>query len=367
MTRSGGIFDIQGKQARADDLDRQASMPEFWTDSAKAQETLRKKGEIERTLKDWKRLSGMRDEASTLLDLAEEAQDQATADEAKALIADLDQRVHDLETRRLLSEEQDSLGAIIEINSGMGGTDASDWALMLMRMYLRWAERQGYAVEMMDEQPAEIAGIKSASFTIRGPYAYGYMQAESGVHRLVRISPFDANARRQTAFAAVMAYPEVNDDIVIDINPADIEMQTMRASGAGGQHVNTTDSAVRLIHKPSGIAVKCSAERSQHKNRDKAMKMLRARLYQVELDKQLSASAAINAKKKKIDFGSQIRSYVLQPYQQVKDLRTGETTGDISRVLDGQLNPFMEAWLAARADGSLGTGEPGSNEDKPDN
>jgi peptide chain release factor 2 len=262
--------------------------------------------------------------------------------------------VKSLETRRLLSEEHDALSAIIEINSGAGGTDACDWAQMLLRMYERWAAVHGFSVEMLDEQPAQDAGIKSASLAIRGPYAFGYLQAESGVHRLVRISPFDANARRQTAFAAVAAYPEIDDTIEININPADIEMQTMRASGAGGQHVNTTDSAVRLIHHPSGIVVLCRAERSQHKNRDKAMKMLRAKLYQMELDKRLAAQDAINAKKKRIDFGSQIRSYVMQPYQLVKDLRTGESVGDVSRVLNGELDPFMESWLAARAEGRLG-------------
>ncbi len=315
---------------------------------------MREKGGIERTLIDWKRLDAQRDDITALLDLADELEDQSSADEASAQLGALDLAIRDLESRRLLSEEQDALSAIVEINSGAGGTDAADWANMLKRMYLRWAEASGFQVEMLDEQLGDDAGIKSASFAIRGAYAYGYMQSESGVHRLVRISPFDANARRHTAFAAVAAYPEVDDNIEIHINPADIEMQTMRASGAGGQHVNTTDSAVRLIHHPTGIAVLCRAERSQHKNRDKAMKMLRAKLYQLELDKQLSAQAAVNAKKKKIDFGSQIRSYVMQPYQQVKDLRTGETVGDVTRVLDGELKRFMESWLAARAEGTLG-------------
>jgi peptide chain release factor 2 len=351
----GGIFDVEGKQLRIEDLDRQAALPQFWTDQAKAQQILREKGQVERTVRDWRRLADLRDEATTLLDLAEEAQDDATANEAKAIIDRMDAEVKSLETRRLLSEEQDSMGAIVEINAGAGGTDAQDWAQMLMRMYLRWAEVSGFSVEILDEQPAQDAGIRSASFAIRGPFAYGYMQSENGVHRLVRISPFDANARRQTAFAAVMAYPEIDDTIEININPNDIEMQTMRASGAGGQHVNTTDSAVRLIHRPTNTIVLCRAERSQHKNRDKAMKMLRAKLYQAELDKRNAERDNVNATKKKIDFGSQIRSYVMQPYQLVKDLRTGEAVSDVNRVLDGKLAPFMEAWLAARADGSLGT------------
>jgi peptide chain release factor 2 len=331
-------------------------MTEFWLDNTKAQQVLKEKGQVERTINDFARLTEMRDEVSTLLDLADEMHDQDTANEAAALLDQLEANVRSLESRRLLSEEHDSLSAIVEVNSGAGGTDACDWAQMLLRMYLRWAEREGFEVELMDEQLAEDAGIRSATFAVRGAYAYGYMQSESGVHRLVRISPFDANARRHTAFAAVAAYPEIDDTIEINLNPADIEMQTMRASGAGGQHVNTTDSAVRLIHRPSGIVVLCRAERSQHKNRDKAMKMLRAKLYQLELDKRLAEQAQFNAKKKKIDFGSQIRSYVMQPYQLVKDLRTSHSVGDVGRALDGDIKGFMEAWLAARAEGNLGDG-----------
>jgi peptide chain release factor 2 len=235
----------------------------------------------------------------------------------------------------------------------MGGRDAADWAEMLLRMYSRWAEKRGFEVEIMDTQVGDDNGMRSATFAIRGPYAFGYLRAENGVHRLVRISPFDLLGRRQTAFAGVSVYPEIDDTIEIDLNPADIEMETMRASGAGGQHVNTTDSAVRLRHLPTGIVVLCRAERSQHKNRDKAMKMLRAKLYQLELEKRLEAQAQINAKKKKIEFGSQIRSYVMQPYQQVKDHRTDETISDVNAVLDGAVTPFMESWLAARAEGRV--------------
>jgi peptide chain release factor 2 len=247
------------------------------------------------------------------------------------------------------------MDAIVEINPGAGGTDAKDWAEMLLRMYVRWGELRGFEVELLDRSYDDDAGITHAAIAIRGAYAYGYLQSENGVHRLVRISPFDANARRQTAFAAVSAYPEIDDDIEVDLNPADIKMDTFRASGAGGQHVNTTDSAVRLTHVPTGIAVVCRAERSQHKNRETAMRMLRARLYQVELEKRMEAAAEVQAGKKKIDFGSQIRSYVLNPYQQVKDLRTGETVGDVDRVLDGDLTGFMEAYLAAKAEGTLET------------
>ncbi len=344
---------MEGKRRRIEDLDRQSATPGFWDDNQRAQKILKEKGQLERIVKDWEALAELRDDVATLLELAEEMEDEETAREAAEKLESLEAAIRALETRRLLSAEEDAMDAILEINAGAGGTDAADWADMLMRMYIRWAERQGFDVEVLDVAPAEEAGIRGASLAIRGPYAFGYLQAESGVHRLVRISPFDQNARRHTAFAAVAAYPEVDDTIEIDLNPADIKMDTMRASGAGGQHVNTTDSAVRLTHIPTGIVVLCRAERSQHKNRDKAMKMLRAKLYQLELEKRLEAQAEVNAKKKKIDFGSQIRSYVMQPYQQVKDLRTNLAVGDVASVLDGDLNRFMESWLAARAEGSL--------------
>lgn len=339
------------------DLDQQSAMPAFWDDPVAAQRILKQKGLIERVIRDYNDVAEIRDDIATLLELADEMEDPETAQEAGARIPELEEAIHSMETQRLLSEEQDVMDAIVEINSGAGGTDAADWAEMLFRMVSRWAERRGFGTEVLDYAPAEEAGIRAATLAVRGPYAFGYLQSEIGVHRLVRISPFDANARRHTAFAAIAAYPEVDDTIEVDVNPADIKMDTMRAGGAGGQHVNTTDSAVRLTHVPTGVVVKCSAERSQHKNRDKAMKMLRARLYQLELDKRREAQAEMNASKKKIDFGSQIRSYVLQPYQQVKDLRTGEATSNVDRVLDGDIDQFMEAWLAARADGSLGAGD----------
>lgn len=327
--------------------------PGFWDDNDRAQKVLKEKGQLERVVDDWKTLSRLRDDVSTLIELGEEAGEPSIADEAETQLDLLEQRLRSLEIRRILSAEEDRMDAIMEINAGAGGTDAADWAEILVRMYTRWAEARGFTTEVLDLSEAELAGIRSAIIAIRGPYAFGYLQAESGVHRLVRISPFDKDARRQTAFASVAVYPEVDDTIDIVLNPADIEMEAMRASGAGGQHVNTTDSAVRLRHLPSGIVVVCRAERSQHKNRDKAMKMLKAKLYQRELEKRQSAQAEIDAKKKKIDFGSQIRSYVMQPYQQVKDLRTSYSVADVDRVLNGDLDRFMEAWLAARAEGTL--------------
>ncbi len=251
---------------------------------------------------------------------------------------------------RLLGDEEDSASAIVEINSGAGGTDAADWAQMLQRMYLRWAERRGFRARVVDVQPNEEGGIKSCSIEVDGPYAYGWLKSEIGVHRLVRISPYDSAARRHTAFASVAVYPDVDDDIEIEIDPSDLRVDTMRASGAGGQHVNTTDSAVRLTHIPTGIVVVCRNERSQHKNRATAMKMLRARLYQLELEKRREAEDAQRAAQKKIEWGSQIRNYVLHPYRLVKDLRTGVETGNVDRVLDGDLDPFMEAWLLQRAE-----------------
>ena len=307
-------------------------------------------------MSDWDTLRRQGEDLGVLIDLAIEVEDEAAAREAEEGIGALEGALKALETQRLLRGEFDALAAIVEITPGAGGTDAADWAQLLMRMVTRWAERRGFQIEVLDVLDGEEAGIKSASLAIRGPYAYGYLQSEIGVHRLVRISPFDNNARRQTAFAALYAYPEIDDDIEVDINPADLDISTMRSGGAGGQHVNKTESAVRIVHRPTGVAVRCDAERSQHKNKDRAMKMLKARLFQLELEKRQAAQDAANAKKMKIDFGSQIRSYVMQPYQQVKDLRTDQTTGDVSRVLDGDLQPFMEAWLAARAEGRLGDG-----------
>ena len=266
-------------------------------------------------------------------------------------ITDLQQLVDRLETETLLSGENDARNAIVTIHAGSGGVDSQDWADMLLRMYLRWAERQGFQTVLYDYQPAEEAGIKSATFGVNGQYAFGLLTSEIGVHRLVHISPFDQAKRRHTSFASVFVSPEIDESIEVVIKPEDIRVDTYRSSGKGGQHVNTTDSAVRITHIPTGLVASCQNERSQHKNRDRAMSMLRSKLYELELEKKREATKAIEDSKLDIDFGSQIRSYVLQPYRMVKDHRTKEEVGDVDRVLDGDLQPFIQAYLRMRRAG----------------
>ncbi len=286
-----------------------------------------------------------------LIELAEAEGDEALADEAVAALAELAVRAERDKVEALLSGEADGNNAYIEINSGAGGTESQDWAEMLQRMYMRWGERRGFKVELVDYNAGEQAGIKSATILLKGEGAYGWAKTESGVHRLVRISPYDSSARRHTSFASVWVYPEIDDSIEIEINDKDLRIDTYRASGAGGQHVNTTDSAVRITHVPTGIVVACQTERSQHKNRATAFKMLRARLYEAELQRREAEANAVNATKTDIGWGHQIRSYVLQPYQLVKDLRTGVTSTAPQDVLDGALDPFMAAALSQRVTG----------------
>ena len=345
----GGIFDVVGKQDEVADLDNQASNPEFWSDQKRAQGVLRKKATLEKVVKEWTALSDAAEEIDTLLELNAEEPDPEFVTEARTGLLELEARIDKLEIQRLLGDEGDDASAILEINSGAGGTDASDWAEMLKRMYLRWAERRGFKTRMVDEQAHDEAGIKHCTIEIDGPFAYGWLKAEIGVHRLVRISPFDAAARRHTAFASIAAYPDIDDSIEVDIVQSDLRIDTFRASGAGGQHVNTTDSAVRITHHPTGIVVSCQNERSQHKNKATAMKMLRSRIYQHMLEERQAQIDQANSEKKKIEWGSQIRNYVLHPYRMVKDTRTGLENGNTDRILDGDLDAFMEAWLAQRA------------------
>ncbi|KPL51053.1 peptide chain release factor 2 [Prosthecomicrobium hirschii] len=291
------------------------------------------------------------DDHLTLLELGEAENDEATIVEAEEQLKHLGHDVQRRQIEALLSGEADSFDTYVEFHAGAGGTESQDWAEMLMRMYMRWAEQHDYKVEIIEYTAGEGAGIKGSTLLVKGPNAYGWLKTESGVHRLVRISPFDANARRQTSFASVWVYPVIDDSIEITIPESDVRVDTYRSSGAGGQHVNTTDSAVRLTHIPTGIAVACQAERSQHKNRAKAWDMLRARLYEVELKKREEKASAEAAAKTDIGWGHQIRSYVLQPYQMVKDLRTGVQSTDPAKVLNGDLDPFMEASLAARVSG----------------
>ena len=284
-----------------------------------------------------------------LLELADEEDDDATRSEAAAKLGGVEAELADAELRRLLGGEHDANNGIVSINPGAGGTDASDWAEMLLRMYVRWAERHGFETELLDLQPGEEAGIRSATLLVSGDYAYGYLKAEEGVHRLVRISPFDAQKRRHTAFASVSVFPELDDTIEVEIDENDLRVDTYRAGGAGGQHLNKTDSAVRLTHEPTGIVVQCQNERSQHKNKAQAMKVLRARLYEHLRAEREAELAALAGEKREIGFGSQIRSYTLHPAQRVKDHRTGEETGNTAAVLDGDLDGFIRATLLERA------------------
>ncbi len=333
------------KRNRAAEIARLSEDPGFWGDNARAQALLKEKSQLEQTTAAYDRVRRALDDAEALNELAEEAKDEATRAEAAAHAGQVEREIEALEFEKMLSGEHDRAGAIVEVKSGAGGVEAMDWAAMLYRMYTRYCERKGWAVEPADLTAGEEAGISSASFIARGEFAYGFLKAEKGVHRLVRISPFDQNARRQTSFAAVDVTPEIEDDIVIDIKEADVRIDTYRSSGAGGQKVNKTDSAVRMTHLPTGIVVAVQNERSQQKNRNVAWKILRAKLYEHEEKRRMAVKDAEEALKKDIDFGSQIRSYVLQPYRMVKDLRTGVETGKVDDVLDGDIEQFIFPYL----------------------
>jgi len=327
---------------------------EFWKDQPAAQKVLQRRKRIEGDLALLKRLKGQADDARVLVDWAESGED--VENDLAAAVEALQKTVEGAEFQKMLGGEHDRANAILSINSGAGGTDSQDWAEMLLRMYLRWCDRRGFKRDITEIQAGEEAGIKSATVMIQGEYAYGYLLAEVGVHRLVRISPFDSNARRQTSFASVFAWPEIDENIEIEIQDKDLRVDTYRSSGAGGQHVNVTDSAVRITHLPTGLVVSCQNERSQIRNREVAMKVLKARLYDLELQKQKARLDVVEAAKKDIAFGSQIRSYVLHPYRMVKDHRTKYQEGDVDRVLDGDIDSFINTTLVARAKGTLGQG-----------
>ena len=323
------------------------SAPGFWDNQETAQEVGRKRSRIEKRIEAGQSIDSKFEELDVLLDLLEEGEN--VEGDIESLVAQLEKEVNSIELTMKLSGEHDLRDAIVSIHPGAGGTESQDWAEMLLRMYLRYCERKGWPTEMLEYQAGEEAGLKSATFMVRGDYAYGYLKAETGVHRLVRISPFDAAKRRHTSFASVLVTPDIDDTIDIQIDDKDLRVDTYRSSGAGGQHVNVTDSAIRITHMPSGIVVTCQNERSQHKNRATAMHLLKARLYQLELEKRKEEQAKIEGEKKDIGWGSQIRSYVLQPYQLIKDVRTNYEVGDPQRVLDGDLDGFIEAYLSAQA------------------
>jgi len=330
---------------RIRELEKESQRDGFWNDPEKASGILREKSRLTDAVEKWKGQKSSLDDLRILSEMASEEQDDQTQEEIRSELESLNAAVRDDELKMMLGSEQDPMNAILSIHAGAGGTEAQDWAEMLLRMYLRWAERKGLEATIIDYLPGDEAGIKSVTWTLRGEYAYGYAKAEIGIHRLVRISPFDAGARRHTSFASVFVYPEVDDRIVIEIDEKDLRIDTYRSTGAGGQHVNKTDSAVRLTHLPTGIVVQCQNERSQHKNKAMAMKYLRSRLYEMKLREQNEKLDEINKTKKDIAWGSQIRSYVLHPYKMVKDHRTNVETGNVNRVLDGDIDDFIEAYL----------------------
>ena len=336
---------------RLDELNAQVEDPALWNDPKAAQEVMRERRRLDEAIKATQAIESELAETAELIEMAESEGDDALIDDGVRSLAELAERAERDKVAALLAGEADANSAYVEINAGAGGTESQDWAEMLQRMYTRWGERHGFKVELIDHHPGEQAGIKSATVLIKGENAYGNLKVESGVHRLVRISPYDSNARRHTSFSSVWVYPEIDDDIDIQVEEKDLRIDTYRASGAGGQHVNTTDSAVRITHIPTGIVVACQNERSQHKNRAQAMKQLKARLYEAELQKREAETNAANAAKTDIGWGHQIRSYVLQPYQLVKDLRTGVTSPSPSDVLDGDLDRFMAAALSQRVTG----------------
>jgi len=345
------FLDWDKANRRLEELNGKVEDPTLWDDPRAAQDVMRERRRLEEAIGATRKIESELQDTVELIEMAETEGDEGLVDDGVRSLAELADRADRDKVAALLAGEADANNSYVEVNAGAGGTESNDWAGMLQRMYTRWAERHGMKVELIDHHSGEQAGIKSATILVKGENAYGNLKTESGVHRLVRISPYDSSARRHTSFASVWVYPEVDDDIDIEVNEADLRIDTYRASGAGGQHVNTTDSAVRITHIPTGIVVACQNQRSQHKNRAEAFKQLRARLYENELQKREAEASAANAAKTDIGWGHQIRSYVLQPYQLVKDLRTGVTSTAPSDVLDGDLDRFMAAALSQRVTG----------------
>jgi peptide chain release factor 2 len=342
---SGGYFDVDQNMKLVESLDAETARSGFWDDNESAQKILQKRSGLQRSIEIWENLEKEREDLEAMLELFSEEEDSSMEKEIRSSLTQLFEQLAQAELKAMLSGRTDFNNAFVAINSGAGGTESQDWAEMLLRMYLRWGDRNGYKTEVLDTQYGEEAGIKSATILFSGDYVFGYLKAEIGVHRLVRISPYDSNKRRHTSFASVFVYPEINDDIDVEIKEEDLKTDVYRASGPGGQGVNTTDSAVRLTHVPSGIVVQCQNERSQHKNKASALKVMKARLYEMEQEKLGEEKKEMEKQKKKIEWGSQIRSYVLHPYQLVKDLRTGLEAGNVDAVLEGDLQPFIQAFL----------------------
>jgi peptide chain release factor 2 len=342
---SGGLFDLDIKQEIIANFEEKMTMPDFWDDNEKAQGVIAELNAVKSVVEQYDKLNTDLEDAQMTLELAEEENDESFAADAADSVQDLLRRVGDFELQLLLNQPYDKLNAILELHPGAGGTESQDWGLMLYRMYTRWAEKRGFKVEVLDYLPGDEAGIKSVTLSIKGYNAYGYLKAEKGVHRLVRISPFDSAGRRHTSFASCDVVPEIDDTIEIEIRSEDLKVDTYRASGAGGQHVNKTESAIRITHVPTGIVVACQQERSQIQNRERAMNMLRSKLYERKIEEQMKHLAEIRGEQSDIAWGSQIRSYVFHPYSMVKDHRTSVETGNVGAVMDGDLDAFIDGYL----------------------